>query len=318
MRNCIVALIIISALFACKEKKASLKSGEQVEANDFVSAFLKKDLPMAVNDTNMGNLADTNTIGYDIFTRFVPDTVLIKPFGKDRKITIYPVGRFGDKGKEKYLVTYVRSKNKEAVYLVVLDMNNKFSSYLPLVMSNDEKDVITTATIDKRFGININKDWKVKEMMYYQRNMYAYNNVGIFTLVLNETNDQRVKPETEINPLDTFPKKNKFSADYYKGKTNFISLRDGKNAQTYRFYVHFENDDEEKCSGELRGELMITSPTTAVFKENGNPCVIDFVLTGTQVKVKEQGSCGNYRGIKCFFNDTYTKKKEPKPAKKKK
>ena len=36
------------------------------------------------------------------------------------------------------------------------------------------------------------------------------------------------------------------------------------------------------------------------------------------VKVKENGSCGNNRGIKCFFNDTYTKKKEAKPASKKK
>jgi hypothetical protein len=318
MRKCIVALVILTALFACKNKKVSLKTGEQVELNDFVDAFPKTDLPFTVTDTNMQNVADTNTIDYSIFSQFAPDTVLLQPFGKDRKVTIYPAARFEAKDKEKYLVTYVRSKTKEAVYLIVLDNKNKFSAFLPLVSTSAEKGTVTTASIDKKFGININKDWKVDEMMYYQRNTYAYNDVGLFTLVLNETNDQRKKPETEVNPLDTFPKKNKFSGDYFKGKTNFISLRDGKNDQTYRFFVHFENENEDKCSGELRGELFITSATTAVYKENGDPCVIDFTLTGNQVKVKEQGSCGNYRGIKCFFNDTYTKKKEPKPEKKKK
>ena len=318
MRKCILALFIVITFFACKNKKVSLQGDQQVELNDFVEAYPKTELPFSVVDTSMENIADTTTINYNIFSQFVPDTLLNEPFGKDRKLTIYPVARFEVKDKEKYLVTYVQAKNKEAVYVIVLDSKNKFSAFLPLVATNTDKQTVTTTTIDKKLGININREWKVDETLYYQRNTYAYNNVGMFTLVLNETNDQRKKAETEINPLDTFPKKNKFSGDYYKGKTNFISLRDGKDAQTYQFFVHFENDDEDKCSGELKGDLTITSPTTAIYRENSDPCVIDFILTGNQVKVKEKGSCGNYRGIKCFFNDTYTKKKEPKVEKKKK
>jgi hypothetical protein len=34
--------------------------------------------------------------------------------------------------------------------------------------------------------------------------------------------------------------------------------------------------------------------------------------------MKEEGSCGNHRDIKCFFEDTYTKKKEIKSKTKKK
>jgi hypothetical protein len=33
--------------------------------------------------------------------------------------------------------------------------------------------------------------------------------------------------------------------------------------------------------------------------------------------VKEEGSCGNHRDIKCFFNDSYTRKREAKPKSKK-
>ncbi len=61
--------------------------------------------------------------------------------------------------------------------------------------------------------------------------------------------------------------------------------------------------------------LPFKTPTSAVFIENGDPCVIDFTFKLNQVQVKEQGSCGSHRGIKCFFNDTYTKPKEAKPKK---
>ena len=62
--------------------------------------------------------------------------------------------------------------------------------------------------------------------------------------------------------------------------------------------------------------MLFTAPTKAIYKESGDPCVIDFVFRDNEVEVKEQGSCGNHRGIKCFFDDTYRKKKEPKPVKK--
>ena len=48
----------------------------------------------------------------------------------------------------------------------------------------------------------------------------------------------------------------------------------------------------------------------AQFKENGDPCIIDFRFEENEIILKEQGSCGNHRGIKCIFNDTFVKKKE--------
>lgn len=295
-----------------------MQGDEQVEYNDFLNAFPETKLPFAIVDTNLINAPDTSTISATVFNRFIPDTIFMVPFGTDRKLKIEPLARFTDKGKETYLVTKVNNNSKTAVYLVVLNNKNEFSAFLPLVSTAKDKGVVTTATIDKKMGVTLTDEWKANETDFYQRNTYAYNNVGLFSLVLNETNDFSIKPTKEVNPIDTFPKKNKLSGDYLKGKTNFISLRDGKDAQTYLFYIHFENDDEDKCGGELRGNLTMTSATNGIFKENNDPCVIDFVFTGRQVKFKEQGSCGNYRGIRCFFNDTYTKKKDVTEGKKKK
>jgi hypothetical protein len=53
----------------------------------------------------------------------------------------------------------------------------------------------------------------------------------------------------------------------------------------------------------------------ALYQESGDPCEIDFVFEDNEIKVKERGNCGNHRGIKCYFDDTYPKKKEKKPKK---
>jgi len=50
--------------------------------------------------------------------------------------------------------------------------------------------------------------------------------------------------------------------------------------------------------------------THGVYTFNADPCIIDFNFEDREVTVKEQGSCGNHRGIKCFFDDQYTRKRK--------
>jgi hypothetical protein len=43
--------------------------------------------------------------------------------------------------------------------------------------------------------------------------------------------------------------------------------------------------------------------------------VLEFSFTPKSVTIRELEACGNHRGIKCVFDDTYPRKKEPsKPA----
>ena len=193
---------------------------------------------------------------------------------------------------------------------------------MPLVISDNDK-AADAASIDKKLSIVISKEWTEKNKDLYTRTIYAYNNIGIFTTILTETNDERSNVEKGlVNPLDTFQKKYKYSGDYMNGKKKFLSIRDGKTPSQYLFFVHFENLDEvEPCGGELKGQFKLVSDKAGRFSQTGDPCGIDLSFTGSKVNVKENGSCGNHRGIKCFFNDTYTKKndtytkkKEPKPT----
>src|SRR4051794_26957756 len=207
MKKYLVFAVVLLSLFACKNKK-KLSGNEHVEAAEFFNAYDKLKLPFTASDTSMDRIPDTSTISYAIFTQFVPDSVFNNPFGKDRKLAIHPIGKIEQKEKETYFTTLVKSKNISALYLSVFD-KNKFIVNMPLLVSNvDEK--VTTASIDNKLSIVINKEWTIKNDIYYNRIIYAYNNVGIFTTVLTETNEDRRAEKILSNPLDTFPKRNKF------------------------------------------------------------------------------------------------------------
>ena len=109
------------------------------------------------------------------------------------------------------------------------------------------------------------------------------------------------------NPIDTLTQKDKLSGDYIKNSRNFVSVRDGKNARKFLFFVHFETDDD--CSGELKGEATLIKPNLAQYRKVGDACVLRLLFSGNKVTLIEEQACGNYRGIKCSFDGTYTKKK---------
>jgi hypothetical protein len=120
------------------------------------------------------------------------------------------------------------------------------------------------------------------------------------------------KPAELINPIDTFSRKQKNTADYGAGKTSLISFRDAKKSDRLNFFIHFEKNNGD-CTGELRGEAMIKSPTIAEYREGGDPCVLQFRFTSSSVIIKELEGCGSRRGLRCSFDGSYPRKKEVKP-----
>ena len=114
-----------------------------------------------------------------------------------------------------------------------------------------------------------------------------------------------------INPIDTFAKTRKFAGDYVKGKRNLVSIRNGRTPNQALAFIHLE-DETGECSGELKGEILFTSSSSAIYRQGGDPCVLQFTFAGSSVTLKEEQGCGNHRGLDCPMEGTYTKKKEPK------
>ncbi|MBC7828599.1 MAG: hypothetical protein H7122_12685 [Chitinophagaceae bacterium] len=307
--------LLLSAviLLCCKSKKPDLQADEVVEVEDFIAFFPELALPFKITDSGLfKKQSDSSIIGYKVFTQFVPDSILTKDFGKSENPVLYSLGRAQEKGRETYLFVKAVQSKKRVAYLVCFDKKNNYLNSFPIIKAGIGNYSSASGLLDKKFQITTyHETKKATGETWYKRNVYVYNSAANdFTLILTEPNEEMI--ENIINPIDTFPKKNKLSGDYIRNKENFISVRDGKNTSEISFFVHFEKDNAE-CVGELKGVARMVSATKAHYKENGNPCTIEFTFTGTSVVMKEIEGCGSYRNIKCFFEGRFTKKKEVKP-----
>ncbi len=310
-------MLLLALLFtACKEKKADLSGEVPVKLSDFLAVFPKITASFTVADTNLAKAGDTITIGYKALLQFFPDSAVSPITGNAKKIKIHPVGII-EKDKENYLLLKFFTAKKQSILAVfVTDKKNKYLSAKELLRSGDEDGYIHSVNINREPTFLVSREKMGKDnTIQFSRSGWVYTSAGSFMIVINDTNEDPQKTAV-INPIDTLPRKNKFSGDYVQDKKNFISVRDSKKPNRYQFFVHFEKN-EGSCTGELKGEFTMKDANTAVFKENGDPCVIDFRFEGNEISLKEQGSCGNHRGIKCFFDDSFTKKREPRQGRKK-
>jgi hypothetical protein len=305
-------------LAGCGNKKDSDGGETVMDVSEFFELFKPVKLPFTIGDTSFNNLSrDTSLITPEILTQFVGDTVLSKNFG-NAKPKIYPAARVSAKKAETYLFAKAVSGAKKAAYLLVFDKDKNFKAALPLLINDNDPQTTQWASMDSKYTVAINRQRKKPNGdLTYKKDAFVYNNIGVFTLILTESNEDIGTTGEVINPLETLPRKNKFSGDYFLDKRNFVSVRDGDHATDLRFFVHFEKD-KGTCKGEFRGEATISKSNVALYRERGDPCVLEFTFGTNSVTLKEVEGCGNYRDIKCFFEGTYPRKKEkPKTSKKK-
>ena len=311
-----VVSFFLVMLLCCKQKTASLSGDGPVDAKEFTNAFPPIALPYYAADTNVRTIADTLTISRAVFTQFIPDSSFQKFVNPDvEDLAIHPVGRI-DRGDEKYYLATVTQKKKATLIAFLLDKKGKYLTALQLVSNKNGDDYTHSVVINREPTFTVSREKKIDaDVSHYTRNGYAYNSAtGTFIKVVDDTNEDQKKIGIILNPIDTFAHKNKYSGDYAENKKNFISIRDGKNATSYIFFVHFEKDGGN-CVGELKGDISMRSAAKGFYQENGDPCVIDFTFEDNEITMKEQGNCGNHRGIKCYFDDTFHKKKESKSKK---
>lgn len=315
MRNCLLVVLLMGTCWACKDKKPDFSGETPISISDLLTAFPKISLPYQVADTNITKVADTITLGYKALTQYFPDSAIQKITGKAKTVKIHPVGII-EKTKEDYLLINFLVNRQTRLAVFVTDKKHKYLASRELLKSGEMDDYIHSVSINKEPTFLVSKE-KIGEdnLLHFTRNGWVYTSNGEFMIVVNDTNEDPLKTSI-INPIDTLPRKNKYSGDYVQNDRNFVSIRDTKNPNVYAFFIHFEKNNHT-CIGELKGECKMKSANTAVFSENGDPCVIDIKFEGNEVYLKEQGSCGSHRGIQCYFDDSFRKKKEPKTVNKK-
>jgi len=309
-------LLILLAFIGCAETKTDLSGNTPLKINDFNAAFKNIELPIRINDTNLVAFTDTIKIGRKALAQFLPDSVVDAIAPKlIKNSSIFTVGKI-EKETEYYLLLNNKDTKKQTVSVIAFSKKNVFLGYQILTQfdltQKGSQFYGKTLLINKEptFLIEENK-LDPEQGLTNEKKGWAYTEQGFRLIYL----DANIKPEQKaiLNPIDTLPTVNTFSGDYARDKKNFISLRDFGNANKYQFFLHFEKKDGT-CVGELKG-LLNFNKNQATYSEKGDPCTIQFTITGNVIKIKEDGNCGNHRNMTCYFNDSYDKKRKAKSKK---
>ncbi|MBS1664050.1 MAG: hypothetical protein JST68_23595 [Bacteroidetes bacterium] len=323
MNKFLLLIVLSSLLFACKSKKASLSDNdEEVDIPGFLTLVPDLKLPFQVTDTIFKH--KDSVINPQLFTRLVPDTILSRWFGKGAKPRLYAVGKVKVPKQETYLFVKGLAKDRRVLYIICFDKKDRFSTARPILYSDNEPGVTGQASMDSKYTLTVSHQRKAGDgQILFHRDAYIFNEETGFVLILTESNEGKAKITPVFNPIDTLPRKHKFSGDYAQDKRNIVAIRDGRDASRFLFFVHFEKE-EGSCKGELKGEAKFVSPGVARYKSYSDPCAIEFTFGSSGITLKEQGGCGVHRDIKCFFEGYYEHRKEsrpkearPKPAAKK-
>lgn len=321
IRKYLMVLVAIASLAGCKQKKKISLSGEDtVAVSDFIDFFAPLDLPLQFADTSLLRTKKENDsllISLKNFNQFVPDSVLGEVYEKGAKPKIYVLGKVSVPKAETYLFVKTITKDKKAVFVLGFNKDQQFIAGMPVLRPDLKSSTEQSVSMDRKYSITKkvvlkNTDGSLSE----GKDVYVLNSgAKNFMLIMTDALDDKI---TElINPIDTLPRKNKYSADYSNGKMNLVSIRDGRSSGKISFFIHFEKSNGT-CTGELKGEAMMKTPNTAVYQVGGDPCQLQFIFSSSSVTLKEIEGCGSRRGSNCAFDGIFAKKKVSKSVNKSK
>ena len=307
IRTGVVLLLVL--LWSCRNGKTD---DTKFSYERFAGLFPKEQTTYQLSDADLLSNKDTTVIRTPGFSTFISDSLKNKLFGKGSKVRYIAMARVKAPKNTSYYIVKATGAGKKIALLMPFT-NDQFDIAFPFLVPDDDGSTSQLSTIDKSNAIIKSVSQKKSSGEIAEgREVYQYvPEAKQFTLLL--TNPLNNVAEV-INPIDTFARKHRYSADYVKDKKNYISIRDGRSSNELLFFIHIEKGD---CSGEIKGTLLMTASNRAVYRQSGDPCQISLQFSGNAITVKEGGGCGSRRGLDCSFDGTYNRKKEkPKTSKK--
>ena len=306
-------VVLCLVLLACNSKKKGAQTEETgFTYEGFSNLFPAATLPYQLTDTGLQRSKDTTQIRSAEFAGYIADSVKNQIFAKGAKPKYYALARIEVPKAETYFITKAVSGSKKAALLIIFDKTGKFANSFPFLVPDDDETTSQSSSIDKSLTISKNIiQKKGGELIGEGKNVYVYSgDTKQFTLIMTDLLDESKRDL--INPIDTMPRTRKFAGDYVLGKRNLVSIRNGRTANQALAFIHIEKN-EGVCIGELKGEILFTSSNTAIYRQGGDPCILQFTFSSNSVSLKEEEGCGNHRGLDCTLNGNYAKKKETKP-----
>ena len=313
------AVILMLWLAGCNGDDAATKSSgeESTSPGKGITAegFKKISPPYSLSDTFLLAIDDTATLQSPLVLSAISDSLKQSLFGSSENVKYTPLVQMDDKSSDSYLIVKATAGGKTAAIIIATPASGEGGIALPFLQPDNDPATQQTSTIDKSFTITRSVTRRIPDEVSVEgKDVYVFNrDAKNFTLIMTDQLDDG--NTALINPIDTLGQTHRFAGDYTKDKNNIVSIRDAPNAAEFNFFIHIEKGED--CIGELKGTALMTSSKTAVFRQGGNPCVMEFSFSGSNVSIKEAQGCGSQRSIGCTMDGTFSKKKASKDKTKK-
>ncbi len=306
MRKFLLLTLMAGLLAACKNKPKKIDDEDKVLTfADFKAFFPATALSYKLSaDSFKRRIPDTFALKAKVVKQFLPDTLAKGVFAERPRY--FPRAYFKTDGMQ-YFIVEGTGKAGSAAWLCLFDKQGAFLRRHLVARNLPGSNVRAGVVIDNKLNIKVTTETqRAPGQISTREDVYGVNPDGTLALILTNSNEP-----TNLgvyNPIDTLPRKHKFSGNYSAGEQNLVSIRDGETAREFQFFVHFSRD-KGACSGEVDGTGRFTGANTGQYRDKRSNCIIDFRFGAGKVTITETG-CGAYRGIKCFFEGTYVKKKK--------
>lgn len=305
----ILVLLLFFFLAACGNNSNLPAPNEAVSESysGFGNLFKKESVPYQLTDTALLENKDTAQLRLPSFLSLVPDSLREALFGARAKVRYTPIAQFeGSKGT--FFLVKASSGSKRAALLAVAE-EDQLKALLPFLVPDNNSKTVQVSTLDKNLSVLRSTTQRMQDDIPAEgKDVFAYSSItSRFDLVMTDPlHDEGVEL---INPIDTLARTHKLAGDYAQDKKNLVSVRDGRKPGMLTVFIHIEKKNGG-CTGEIKGDVQVLSPTTAVYRQPGEPCVLNINFSKNSVTLEEQEGCGSKRGIECSFNGKFNRKKE--------
>ena len=310
--SCYIMIHAVLLFFiSCKNEVPKKVTDEGLKPKEFLTIVPEWSQPIFLEEKDLTTpVRDSQQIHLTTFKSYLSDSLYRETTCKNEKAAIAVLGKITASDKSVYLFVKAIAGKHKNISVLYFDDQQVCRGRLSLLDSKDIKSGIHySVKVDARYNFYlINKKILADGSEWSGENIYYFDLSGLPIMAVTNTNED-LSNQILGNPIDSFPAKHKYSADYSTDKQNLVSIRDGRTDKTLQFFIHFSKR-QGKCIGELKGEADWVNKSLAVYRDSKSPCVIEFRFAPKSVNIRETTGCGSYRDIKCIFEGTYPKVKK--------
>lgn len=310
MNRLLALLLAVGLLAGCKSKDKRRAGDRPLTFADFKALFPERQVPYRLLADSLRQLqpADSLALKPDVLKQFLSDTLATADFAKGAAVRFFPLAHLEGNNLH-YFVVLAAGKATSTAYLCFTDPKGHYLNRMLVASKKAGSSEGISFTLDSRYLVKLSMENEISPShTTLKEDFYTAGADGKLTLIMTNSSEPTT-PGQIFNPIDTLPRKHKYSADYTSGDMSIISIRDGQEPKTFQFFITFSKDNGS-CKGELNGTGHFTGTNKGEYKDKESSCGIAFQFSSTRVSIKEIGGCGAYRDIKCFFEGGFTKKKK--------